>query len=118
MRNRTRTTPRPPAARPVAAPTPAKRGALPRLVSAVQSVLGWLRAGYPDDAPRTGHSPLLALNGPLALTPHQTEHVIAELDGGTDTSDIEVAITKATDRLPTKTQIHAIQQALRHRRPG
>jgi hypothetical protein len=35
------------------------------------SIINWLRAGYPDDAPRTGYSPLLALNGPISLSDKQ-----------------------------------------------
>ncbi|HEX9175963.1 MAG TPA: DUF3349 domain-containing protein, partial [Mycobacterium sp.] len=45
--------------------------------STFQSVIDWLRAGYPDEGPRTGHSPLLALNGPIALSPRQTEQIVA-----------------------------------------
>jgi hypothetical protein len=77
------------------------------------SVIGWLRAGYPEEAPATGYSPLLALNGPIALTPRQIEHIVSGLDGGpADITDLEVAITKATDRLPTETQIRAVVRLL------
>ncbi len=80
---------------------------------AFRSVIGWLRAGYPDEAPPTGYSPLLALNGPMALTPRQIQHIVDELDGApADTIDIGVAITKATNRLPTQTQTQTVTQAL------
>jgi hypothetical protein len=32
-----------------------------------RSIIDWFRAGYPDEAPSTGYSPLLALNGPIGL---------------------------------------------------
>ena len=84
-----------------------------RVSGAFRSVIGWVRSGYPDEAPPTGYSPLLALNGPMSLTARLTQHIVAELDGvPADTTDIEVAITKATDRLPTHTQIRAVAMAL------
>ena len=87
---------------------------LMRISGAFRSVIGWLRSGYPDEAPPPGYSPLLALLGPMSLTPRQTQHIVDELDGAPpDTTDIEVAITKATDRLPTPTQIRAVVRALR-----
>lgn len=83
------------------------------------SVLRWLRANYPDDGPRTGYSPLMALTGPVALTPQQTRRVLEQLGGGpTDTADIEVAITKATDRLPTRNQVRTVARALHSTPPG
>jgi hypothetical protein len=114
MRNRARTTLRPPIAAPGAVPPNATRYAvLSRLVSPVRSVLEWLRSGYPDDAPRTGYSPLLALNGPIGLTVRQTEHVGNELHRRpTDVTDIAVAITTATHRLPTPSQVDAILAVL------
>ena len=86
---------------------------LTRISGAFRSVIGWLRSGYPDEAPPTGYLPLIALNGPMALTPRQIQHIVDELDGApADTIDIEVAITKATDRLPTQTQTRAVAIAL------
>ena len=69
--------------------------------------------GYPDDAPRAGYSPLLALNGPTALTARQTAQIVGELgDGPTDPIDIAVAITKATNRPPTQTQTRPVTETL------
>ncbi|MGO8963724.1 DUF3349 domain-containing protein [Mycobacterium sp.] len=97
----------------MAAPTRRRPSALARIAGATRSLIEWLRAGYPDDAPRTGHSPLLALNGPLALSARQTAQIVGELgDRPTDSIDIGVAITKATDRLPTQTQIRTVTHAL------
>ena len=93
-----------------------KHGVLTRVRHAVTAAIDWLRAGYPDEAPRTGHSPLLALNGPLALTPTQKDRIANALEGQpVCTTNIEVAITKATNRLPTPTQTRAISRALHHR---
>ena len=84
-----------------------------RFCSRFETVVAWLRAGYPDEAPRTGHSPLLALNGPRGLTPTERKSVFDELTGrAVDTNDIEVAITKATDRLPTRAQVRTIAKRL------
>ena len=82
------------------------------MVAVFRSIIGWVRAGYPDESP--GYSPLVALTGPVALTPRQTRHVLAQLHGHpTDTAGIEVAITKATDRLPTNYQVRTVVRALR-----
>ena len=79
----------------------------------VRSIINWLRAGYPDEAPHAGYSPLLALNGPIALSARQTEQIVAELgESPTDSIDIGVAITKATKRLPTEAQTRTIRRAL------
>ena len=86
---------------------------LERIRIMVGSIIDWLRAGYPDDAPRTGYSPLLALNGPLALSTRQTAHITGQLgDGAADSIDIGVAITNTTNRLPTETQTRTVTHAL------
>lgn len=99
----------PPAPR--AAPR-APRAAL-RVGRTLRAVIDWLRAGYPDEAPIHGHSPLMALNGPIALSPNQTDQIVNELGGRpADPLAIDVAITKATDRLPTPRQVSKIVRAL------
>lgn len=81
---------------------------------ALRAVVGWLRAGYSDEAPAQGHSALMALNGPIALSPKQTARIVTDLEGRpTDHLEINVAITKVTDRLPTPTQVSRIAHALR-----
>lgn len=95
-----------------------KHDVLERLSRAFSAVIDWLRAGYPDEAPRTGYSPLLALNGPLALTPRQKRRVVKELEGQpNDTTTIEIVITKATGRLPTPGQTSMISRELNDRTP-
>ncbi len=81
---------------------------------AFRSMIGWLRAGYPDEAPATGYSALLALNGPITLTPKQIEQVLGYLASKpVGVADIEIAITKATDHLPTAAQVRAVVRLLR-----
>ena len=95
----------------------ARRGRPRRVRKVVTSVVDWLRAGYPEEAPTTGYSPLLALNGPISLTERQTERVLRELrDGPASTTQIAVAITKATNRLPTPNQRLAVDRLLQQRK--
>lgn len=102
-----------PDSKPLVLSRSAKRHSLARLGARLRSVVDWLRAGYPDEAPATGYSPLMALNGPIALTPKQRGHVLAELRGEpSDIVDIGVAITRATDRLPTVHQVRAVARTL------
>lgn len=105
-----------------AQPTPALPTQRPRpqpqIRGFLRSVIYWLRSGYPDDAPVTGYSPLLALNGSPSLTPQQTQHALAHLSSRSATGDIidiQVAITAATGQLPTDTQTAAIAHELRRR---
>jgi hypothetical protein len=83
----------------------------------VRPFIDWLRAGYSDEAPRTGHSPLIALNGPVALSDKQVQKVVGELGiERSDTTDIGVAISRATGCLPNVSQIRQVAGALEARR--
>ena len=83
---------------------------------ALAACTAWLRAGYPTGTPRTGHSALLALNGPLSLTRSQQDCVTAELDSAAiEVTAIQVAITKATNRLPTPSQTREAVELLHQR---
>lgn len=111
MRNRTRTPPPAVAAGP--APGGQRRTARARIGRTIRSFIEWLRAGYPDEAPGTGYSPLLALNGPIALSARQTAQIVAELgEGRTGPVDIGTAITKVTNQLPTPAQTRSVARAL------
>jgi hypothetical protein len=111
MRNHTRTAS--PAVGSAPAPGGQRATGSTRFGRVFGSIIEWLRAGYPEQAPRTGYSPLLALNGPLSLSARQTDQVVAELgEGPTDSIDIEVTITKVTNQLPTPTQTRAVTRAL------
>ncbi len=92
---------------------------MPNPLGAVRSFIDWLRAGYPDEAPRAGHCSLIALNGPMALSDKQTREALADLSSRPiNDTDIKVAITKAIDRLPTASQVDRIRVALEGMRPG
>jgi hypothetical protein len=76
-------------------------------------MIPWLRAGYADEAPRTGYSPLIALNGPIALSDRETHEIAAEFDAGLcDRTDIAVAITRVTGRLPSPSQVQKVGKTL------
>ena len=82
------------------------------LRTALTAAIEWLRAGYAEQAPRTGHSTLIALHGPVSLTTRQLSCAVAAIgDGPSSAADIDVAITMATNRLPTPTQRCAVSQA-------
>lgn len=84
-----------------------------RIGRGLLATVDWLRGGYPDEAPTQGHSYLMALNGPIALSPRQTAQIVDELDGRpSDPLDVDVAITKATGRLPTPRQTSKVFRAL------
>jgi hypothetical protein len=79
----------------------------------LHSAVEWLRAGYPDAAPRTGHCALIALHGPQSLSNHQINEVIDHLAAhpGTPTDiDIQTAITTVTDKLPNPSQVTQIRR--------
>lgn len=79
----------------------------------MRAIVDWLRAGYPDEAPIHGHSPLMALYGPVALSQSQTDQVINEVGvRPADPLAIDIAITRATNRLPTPQQIAKIVRRL------
>jgi hypothetical protein len=99
--------------RPATADVGAVRRPAARARAILNSAVDWLRASYPDEAPTTGYSPLIALSGPASLTEKQRKRAVIELGDATiSPTDIEVAITKATNRLPTPGQVRAVTQAL------
>ena len=83
-----------------------------------RSVIEWVRAGYPEEAPKTGYYPLMALTGPMSLTRRQIRQVVARLRGRpTDAVTINVAITEVTGRLPNPTQTRAVARAIAEPEP-
>src|SRR6476660_248173 len=107
MRNHTRTVSPAVGSAPVpGVQRPTARARIGRLLGAI---IEWLRAGYPDDAPSTGSSPLLALNGPLSLSARQTAQIVAKLgEEPTDSIQIEVTISFVTDPPTTETQTRTV----------
>ncbi len=75
---------------------------------------GWVRAGYPPDAPKHGHIALLALCGtdlPAWRITMIADGLRPECGEVTDT-DIGAAIMAALDRLPRPTDIERVRTAL------
>jgi hypothetical protein len=79
----------------------------------LDSVVAWLRAGYPDGVPRTDYMPLLALLS-RRLTSEEVKAVAGELTrrGEFDRVDIGVLITQVTDELPSPDDIERVRQRL------
>ncbi|ORX18581.1 hypothetical protein AWC31_13965 [Mycolicibacterium wolinskyi] len=83
-----------------------------RLRGAFAKAIGWLRTGYAEQAP-TGHSPLIALCGPVTLSEGEIGRAVTMVgDGPASGADIDVAIAKVTNRLPTPHQRDAVNRAL------
>jgi Protein of unknown function (DUF3349) len=80
------------------------------------AIVDWLRAGYPDDAPSTGYSPLVALTGPISLSDRQIREAVTRLGADTrDKAGIEVAITKVTGHLPNPSQVQQVSDSAKLR---
>jgi hypothetical protein len=100
----------------------------------LNSIVGWLRAGYPSGVPESDYIPLLALLA-RRLTGEEVAAVAAELarttDGGpgngangangrsnpdaklaVDNGDIGVLITKITNELPREEDIERVRSQL------
>lgn len=79
------------------------------------SVLGWLRAGYPQGVPATDYVPLLVVLA-RRLSHDEIREVAAELvRSGTlpaDNADIGTLITKVTDELPSENDIARVRMRL------
>ncbi len=79
----------------------------------LNSVVAWLRAGYPEGIPPTDYVPVLALlsrrlsNDDVKLV---TRELIAR--GDFDHVDIGVLITQITDELPTPDDVERVRERL------
>ena len=87
--------------------------ALPTFLS---SVVGWLRAGYPEGVPPSDYIPLVALLA-RRLSHDEVLAVAAELtrSGELDTiDDVDIAtvITKVTDELPREEDVDRVRARL------
>jgi hypothetical protein len=86
-----------------------------RKPSFLDSVLGWLREGYPQGVPPQDYIPLLALLR-RRLTDDEVAAIVQELvaEGQMpiDTVDIGATITKVTDALPSEDDIDRVRQHL------
>ncbi|GAA2105793.1 DUF3349 domain-containing protein [Microlunatus panaciterrae] len=86
--------------------------ALPPLLS---SIVGWLRAGYPEGVPENDYVPLVALLS-RRLSADEVAAVAADLvehgDLPIGNVDIAVIITKITNELPSETDIARVRSRL------
>jgi hypothetical protein len=83
--------------------------------SFLESVVGWLREGYPQGVPAQDYVPLLALLR-RRLTDEEVAAVVLELVAAgevpVDSVDIGASITKVTDALPSDDDIDRAREHL------
>jgi hypothetical protein len=81
----------------------------------LSSVVGWLRAGYPDGVPDADYVPLVALLA-RRLSPDEVRSVAAELCRSgqlpIDNIDIGTVITKVTAELPREEDVSRVRSRL------
>jgi hypothetical protein len=79
----------------------------------LNSVVTWLRAGYPDGIPPTDYFPVLALLT-RRLSNDEVKLVARELmqRGDFDHVDIGVLITQLTDELPSQADVERVRERL------
>ena len=79
----------------------------------LNSVVAWLRAGYPDGIPPTDYFPVLALLS-RRLSNDDVKLVARDLmqRGDFDHVDIGVLITQLTDELPSPEDVERVRERL------
>ncbi|GFG73315.1 DUF3349 domain-containing protein [Mycobacterium botniense] len=79
----------------------------------LNSVVAWLRAGYPEGVPPTDYIPLLALLA-RRLTNDEVKAVAHELMQRADVDDIDIGvlITQFTDELPSPEDVERVRERL------
>ncbi len=79
----------------------------------LNSVVAWLRAGYPEGIPPTDYFPVLALLS-RRLSNDEVKAVARELidRGDFDHVDIGVLITQLTDELPSPEDVERVRERL------
>jgi hypothetical protein len=79
----------------------------------LNSIVSWLRAGYPEGVPATDTFPVLALLA-RRLSNDEAKAVACELArrGEFDDVDIGVLITQITDELPSPSDVERVQVRL------
>lgn len=80
----------------------------------LDSIINWLRAGYPQGVPEQDYLPLLALLA-RRLTNDEVAEVAAELDRQdhpVDSIDIGTLITKITNELPRNEDVDRVRTQL------
>lgn len=84
------------------------------LPSVVNSIIGWLRAGYPEGVPDVDYIPLFALLG-SQLTNDDVAAIATELESETDPDSaaaIRHAITAVTDHKPSDADVARVRSRL------
>jgi Protein of unknown function (DUF3349) len=85
------------------------------LTSWVSSVVGWLRAGYPEGVPASDYVPLLAVLA-RRLSVEEVQAVAAQLvsEGRLPVDDIDIGtmITKVSDDLPREEDVSRVRTRL------
>ncbi|TQF68651.1 DUF3349 domain-containing protein [Rhodococcus spelaei] len=86
--------------------------ALPPLLT---SILGWLRAGYPNGVPEQDYIPLIALLR-RRLSDDEvrtvTDALMNQASSHIDRIDIGVLITKVTDEMPLESDVERVRAHL------
>jgi hypothetical protein len=79
----------------------------------LNSIVSWIRAGYPDGIPPTDTFPVLAFLT-RRLSNDEVKAVAHELmqRGDFDNVDIGVLITQITDQLPSEEDVERVQERL------
>jgi Protein of unknown function (DUF3349) len=79
----------------------------------LNSIVAWLRAGYPEGVPPTDYFPLLALLSRRLSNDEVKAVTRALMDRGDfDDVDIGVLITQITDRMPSPEDIERVRARL------
>ncbi|KIM15898.1 hypothetical protein QV65_18900 [Rhodococcus erythropolis] len=79
------------------------------------SILGWLRAGYPNGVPEQDYVPLMALlrrqlsDDEIAVL---ADDLVADFPVPVDPIDIGVLITKVTDDIPHESDVARVREHL------
>lgn len=77
----------------------------------LNSVVSWLRAGYPEGVPSTDYVPLFALLA-SQLTDAEVEAIAAELTDEESADEIAAAILAVTDQVPSESDINRVRAHL------
>lgn len=78
----------------------------------INSIVQWLRAGYPNGVPAQDYVPLMALLS-RRLSADEVKQVAEELARtSADKADIGAAITKVTDELPLDADMDRVRSRL------
>jgi hypothetical protein len=79
------------------------------------SILGWLRAGYPNGVPEQDYIPLIALLR-RRLSDEEvhavTDALVEQFPPPIDKIDIQVLITKVTDEMPVESDVERVRAHL------